>query len=220
MQCLTLLLSLSGLLPTAAFPQHSHHRRDLQILTPPPIDQAQPLYPSLSEPYTLAADQFEPPQDFLPSSSLLLDTTFSKNNYPTILNPEPTIDTTYCTDQKVLVCCPQQNSLEYQVPKDGFLAPDCRLAAQYGVEFGKYPCRCCGGFFGLGEIPGEKPLGTNCGDVMYTGEGTGGRNNEGTGGSNNEVTGGSNNKVTTGSDDGGSGAFSDGGRGEYEGSWP
>lgn len=182
MQCLTLLLSLSGLLSTAAFPQHSHHPRDLQILTPPPIDQAQPLYPSLSEPYTLAADQFEPPQDFLLSSSLLPDTTFSKNIHPTILNPEPTIDTTYCTDQKVLVCCPQQDILKYQVPVRGFLALDCRLASQYGVEFGKYPCCCCGGFWGEGEIRGEKPLGTNC--VKYTGEGTGGSNNEVTAGSN------------------------------------
>lgn len=194
MQSLTLLLSLSGLLSTAAFPQHtpSRHRRDLQILTPPPIDQSTPLYPSLSEPYPLAANQFEPPPDLLLSSSSLPDTTFSKSNSP-ILHPEPTIDTTYCTDKKVLVCCPQQNSGKYKIPDNGFLAPDCRLAAQYGVEFGKYPCRCCGGFFGAGELLGEKPLGTTCVDVTY----------EGTGGSNN----------------GGSEGFGDGGRGEYEGSW-
>ena len=87
------------------------------------------------------------------------------------------------------------------------MAPDCRLAAQYGVEFGKYPCGCCGGFFEAEEISADVPLGTNCGDVMYTGEVTGGSNNEGTAASNNEGTGGSNN--------GGSG----GGRGEYEGPW-
>lgn len=111
MQPLALLQFLSGLLLTAAFPQHtsSRHRRDLQILTPP-TDQSQPLYPSLSEPYPLAAHQFEPSPEFLLSSSFPPDTTLSINNPPSILNPEPSIDTIYCNDKKVLVCCPQQIS--------------------------------------------------------------------------------------------------------------
>ncbi|MCJ1343482.1 hypothetical protein MMC31_001676 [Peltigera leucophlebia] len=184
MQRLTLFQFLSGLLLTAAFPQHtssSRHRRDLQILTPP-IDQSPTrLYPSLSEPYTLAANQFDPPPDFLLSSSFPPDTSFSKNNPPTILNPEPSIDTTYCTDKKVLVCCPQQNSDKYKIPDDGFLPEDCRLAAQYGVEFGKYPCRCCGGFFGALEALGGKPLGSNCVDLTYDAEGSGGSSGEGSG---------------------------------------
>lgn len=189
MQRLNLLLFLSGLLITAAFPQHqsSRYRRDLQLLTPQ-IDQSTSQDPPFSAAYPLAAHHYEGPSDFLlPSIFPAPDTTFSKNNPPTILTPEPSIDTTYCTEKKVLVCCPQQNSGFYKIPDDGFLSPDCRLAAQYGVEFGKYPCRCCGGFFGAVEALQGKPLGSNCVDVAYDAEGTGGT--------------------------------IDGGRGEYEGAW-
>lgn len=196
MQRLTLLQFLSGLLLTAAFPQHtsSRHRRDLQILTPP-TDQSQPLYPSLSEPYPLAAHQFEPSPEFLLSSSFPPDTTLSTNNPPSILNPEPSIDTIYCNDKKVLVCCPQQISGKYRIPDNGFLPLDCRLAAQYGAEFGKYPCRCCGGFFGAVEALKGNPLGSNCVDVTHDAEGSGENTN------------------------GGSGGVGDGGREENDGSW-
>lgn len=168
MQPLNLLPFLSGLLLTAAFPhqQSSVHRRDLEILTPQ-IDQSTPQDPPFSEAYPLAATHhFEGPSNFLPPSIFPPppDTIFSENNSPTILVPEPSIDTTYCTERKVLVCCPQQNSGKYKIPDYGFLSPDCRLAAQYGVEFGKYPCRCCGAFF---EAVKGKPLAGNCVDVAY-----------------------------------------------------
>lgn len=189
MQRLNLLLFLSGLLLTAAFPQQqpSGNGRDLQILTPVQIDQSTPQDPTFSEPYPLAAHHYEGPSNLLlPSIFPPPDTIFSKNNPPTILIPEPSIDTTYCTEKKVLVCCPQQDSGLYKIPDDGFLSPDCRLAAQYGVEFGKYPCRCCGGFFEAVESLQGTPLGSNCVDVAYDAD-TGGTTN--------------------------------GGRGEYEGAW-
>lgn len=175
MQPLNLLLFFSGLLLTAALPPHqsSGYRRDLQILTPQ-IDQSTPEDPPFSEAFPLPAHHYEDPSNFLlPSIFPAPDTTFSKNNPPTILIPEPSIDTTYCTEKKVLVCCPQQRSGNYKIPDDGFLSPDCRLASQYGVEFGKYPCRCCGGFFGAVEALEGKPLGSNCVDVAYDAEGTG-----------------------------------------------
>lgn len=175
MQRLTLLLFLSWLLLAAAFPQQpSTLYRDPQILTAQ-IDQSTTQDPPFSEPYPLAAHHYEGLSKF-PLASLLPapDTTFSKNNFPTILNPEPSIDTTYCTERKALVCCPEQNSRKYKIPDNGFLPPDCRLASQYGVEFGKYPCRCCGGFFGASELMGKNPLGSNCVDVMDDADGTGG----------------------------------------------
>lgn len=175
MQRLTLPLFLSGLLLTAAFPQHqsSRDRRDLQILTPL-IDQSITQDPPFSGPYLSAADHYEHPSNFPPLSFFPApDTTFAKNNHPTILNPEPSIETTYCTEKKVLVCCPEQNSEKYKIPDDGYLASDCRLAAQYGVEFGKYPCRCCGGFFGGVRGLGEPPLGSSCVDITNDAEGTG-----------------------------------------------
>ena len=170
---LTLFLFLSGLLLTAAFPQHqsSRDRRDLQILTPP-IDQSTIQDPPFSEPYLLAADGYEGPSNFLLPFFPAPDTTFAKNNPPTILNPEPSIDTTYCNEKKVLVCCPKQNSEKYKIPNDGFLASDCRLAAQYGVEFGKYPCRCCGVFFGAVQALEAPPLGSSCVDITHDAVGT------------------------------------------------
>lgn len=193
MQRLTLLLFLSELLITAAFPQHTstRHRRDLQILTPPQIDQSPPLYqPPLSEPYSFAADQHDNPPEFPISSPFLPapDTTLSTKHRPTILNPEPSVDTTYCTEKKVLVCCPQQNSEKFKIPDDGFLPKDCRLAAQYGVEFGKYPCRCCGGYFGSTDALGGFALGTNCVDATYDAKGTEGSPTEGSGGNSNDGT--------------------------------
>lgn len=158
------LLFLSGLLLTAAFPQHqfSRDRRDPQILTPL-LDQSTPQDPPFSEPYPLAAPHNEGNSNFLLTPFFPApDTTFSRNNPPTILTPEPSIDTIYCTEKKVLVCCPEKVIGKYEIPDNGFLPPDCRLAAQYGVEFGKYPCRCCGGFFGAVEAFGGKPLGSNC----------------------------------------------------------
>lgn len=190
MQRLGLLLFLSGLLFTAAFPQHqsSRHRRDLQVLNPI-FDQSTPQDPPFSEPYPLEAHEYEgPPKFLLPSFFTASDTTLSKNNPPTLLNPEPSIDTTYCHEKKVLVCCPEQISGKFKIPDDGFLPSDCRLAAQYGVDFGKYPCRCCGGFFEAVEALRGKPLGITCVDVTYDAEG-------------------------------GNVGIDDGGRGEYEGAW-
>lgn len=168
---LTLFLFLSGLLLTTL--SHSTNpRRDLQILTPV-IDQSTIQDPPFSEPYLLAADRYEGPSNFLLPFFPAPDTAFAKKNPPTILNPEPSIDTTYCTEKKVLVCCPEQNSEKYKIPNDGFLASDCRLAAQYDVEFGKYPCRCCGEFFGAVQALEAPPLGTSCVDITHDAVGTG-----------------------------------------------
>lgn len=189
MQPLNLLLFLSGLLLTAAFPQpqSSGYGGDLQILTPK-IDQSTPQDPPFFEAYTYTAahhyeegssSNFQLPSIFPAPDAIII----SKNNDPTILNSEPSIDTTYCTERKVLVCCPQQNIEKYKIPDEGFLSPDCRLAAQYGVEFGKYPCRCCGGFFDAGEVLQGTALGSNCVDVANHAEGDTGGTLDGVGGS-------------------------------------
>lgn len=168
MERLNLLLFLSGLL-TAAFPRYG---ADPQILTPQ-IDQPTPQDPPFFEAYPEegSSSNFQLPSIFPAPDAIII----SHKNDPTILNPEPNIDTTYCTERKVLVCCPQQITEKYKIPDDGFLSPDCRLAAQYGVEFGKYPCRCCGGFFNFGNALQGTPFGSNCVDDANYAEGyTGG----------------------------------------------
>lgn len=103
-------------------------------------------------------------------STISSSSTSPRSNRASILVPEPSIDGTYCTEREVLVCCPLQNSGNYKIPDYGFLSPDCRLADQYGVEFGKYACRCCGAFF---EAVEGKPLAGNCVDVAYDADSAG-----------------------------------------------